>query len=125
MDLRIRLREFGFRYSARIAENSPQGTPVAFGEPYSTLVRDDDSGKEGVFSLSLENNNGTFEISPTVGEQKAYFVIRVRNNELLDYEERPYVVFSVNIYFLQVLALSNYHYRRYQTFCVGRLWPRK
>ncbi|KAK6645399.1 hypothetical protein RUM43_001676 [Polyplax serrata] len=83
------------QYSARIAENSPQGTPVVFGEPYSTLVRDDDSGKEGVFSLSLENNNGTFEISPTVGEQKAYFVIRVRNNELLDYEERPYVVFSV------------------------------
>lgn len=88
-----------FRYSARLPENAPQGTTVVFREPYSTLVRDDDSGKDGVFSLSLENNNGTFEVLPTVGEQKANFVIRVRNNELLDFEERAYVVFAVGSHF--------------------------
>lgn len=84
------------RYVARILENAPQGTTLVFGEPYSTLVRDDDMGKDGVFSLTLENNNGTFEISPTVGERRVNFVIRVRNNAQLDFEKRTSIQFRVS-----------------------------
>lgn len=84
-----------YRYTAKIQENAPQGSPVIFSESSSTLVLDDDSGKEGVFSLTLENNNGTFEIFPSIGEQKAEFGIRVRNNEMLDFEKRASVYFTV------------------------------
>lgn len=101
-------------------ENSPQGAALVFSDAYSTQVHDDDmviyssrhfkyvptiqidfwrdlysQGKQGVFSLILEKNNGTFEISPNVIERKAYFTIRVRNNLLLDYESRKSVEFVV------------------------------
>ncbi|KAJ9594672.1 hypothetical protein L9F63_014006, partial [Diploptera punctata] len=82
-------------YVAHIEENSPQGTALLFGNPYVTEIRDDDLGKNGVFSISLENNNGTFEISPTVGEKRTSFVIRVRNNSLLDYEKRHVLTFTI------------------------------
>lgn len=53
-------------------------------------------GKNGVFSISLSNNNGTFEVSPTVGQSRESFFIRVRNNSLLDYEKRRFLVFTVS-----------------------------
>lgn len=52
-------------------------------------------GKNGVFALTLENNNGTFEISPNVAERHTKFVISVRDNTLLDYETRKTVRFKV------------------------------
>lgn len=48
-----------------------------------------------MFSLTLLNNNGTFEISPNVAERSASFLIRVRDNILLDYEERHSVEFQI------------------------------
>lgn len=86
-----------FSYIARINENSPQGTALVFADPYNPQVNDDDAGKNGVFSLSLAGNNGTFEISPSVGERRATFIIKVRDNGLLDYEERQSVVFQVSV----------------------------
>ncbi|CAG2054683.1 unnamed protein product [Timema podura] len=108
----------GASYGSRIDENSPQGTVLVFGDPYITEIKDDDMGisqgtglvfgdpyiteikdddmgKNGVFSITLENNNGTFEISPTVGERRASFVIRVRDNQLLDYEMRQTIHFTI------------------------------
>ncbi|KAJ4441941.1 hypothetical protein ANN_11804 [Periplaneta americana] len=82
-------------YIARMDENSPQGTALLFNDPYLAEIRDDDLGKNGVFSISLRNNNGTFEISPTVGETRANFVVRVRNNSLLDYEKRHVLTFTI------------------------------
>nr|CAD7425611.1 unnamed protein product [Timema monikensis] len=82
-------------YGSRIDENSPQGTVLVFGDPYITEIKDDDMGKNGIFSITLENNNGTFEISPTVGERRASFVIRVRDNALLDYEMRQTIYFTI------------------------------
>jgi hypothetical protein len=82
-------------YVSRIPENSPQGAPLIFGEPYTTVVRDDDMGKSGVFSLSLENNNGTFEVLPGVAEQRATFVLHVRSAQLLDYEINKVLIFKV------------------------------
>ncbi|XP_052132091.1 cadherin-86C-like, partial [Frankliniella occidentalis] len=82
-------------YVSRIAENSPQGAPLVFGDPYTTVVRDDDMGKNGVFSLSLEHNNGTFEVLPGVAEQRATFVLHVRSAQLLDYEINKVLSFKV------------------------------
>lgn len=82
-------------YVARIEENSPQGTALVFPEPYLTRVSDDDAGKNGVFSLTLLGNNGTFEISPNVAERQSNFIIRVRDNHLLDYEENMSLDFQV------------------------------
>lgn len=80
---------------AWIDENSPPGTVLTFDEPYLTRVTDQDIGKAGVFALQLENNNGTFEINPTVAERVAIFIINVRDNKLLDYEEYKSLNFKV------------------------------
>ncbi|XP_054090120.1 cadherin-86C isoform X2 [Zeugodacus cucurbitae] len=82
-------------YVSRIDENTPQGTALTFVDPYLSRVYDDDTGKNGVFSLTLLNNNGTFEISPNVAERSTSFLIRVRDNILLDYEERHSVQFQI------------------------------
>lgn len=80
---------------ARIDENSPTGSTLVFPEPYITRVSDDDAGKNGVFSLTLLNNNGTFEISPNVVERKANFIIKVRDNHMLDFEKFTSLSFQV------------------------------
>ncbi|XP_070137231.1 cadherin-86C isoform X2 [Drosophila bipectinata] len=82
-------------YVSRVDENAPQGTALTFVDPYVPRVYDDDTGKNGVFSLTLLNNNGTFEITPNVAERSAGFLIRVRDNSLLDYEQRQSVQFQV------------------------------
>lgn len=84
---------------ATIDENLEPGTVINFGEPYSTKVKDEDIGKAGVFALKLENNNGTFEISPTVAERTANFVISVRDNTVIDYELNKVLSFKVIISF--------------------------
>nr|CAD7439821.1 unnamed protein product [Timema bartmani] len=122
-------------YGSRIDENSPQGTVLVFGDPYITEIKDDDMGnsqgtilvfgdsyvteikdddmgKNGVFSITLENNNGTFEISPTVGERRASFVIRVRDNQLLDYEMRQTIHFTVRAQDLDTGLFGKVHYTR-------------
>ncbi|XP_052835038.1 cadherin-86C isoform X1 [Drosophila gunungcola] len=82
-------------YVSRVDENAPQGTALTFVDPYVPRVYDDDTGKNGVFSLTLLNNNGTFEITPNVAERSAGFLIRVRDNSMLDYEQRHSVQFQV------------------------------
>ena len=86
-------------YVTRIEENSPTGTTLIFPEPYVTRVSDDDSGKNGVFSLTLLGNNGTFEIFPNVAERKANFIIRVRDNMMLDYEVQTSLTLQVSFCF--------------------------
>lgn len=88
-------RNFFSSYVSKIEENAIQGTALIFSDPYDPQVSDDDMGKNGVFSLTLENNNGTFEISPTVGERRTQFLIKVRDNSYLDYEERQTVQFRI------------------------------
>ncbi|XP_034949613.1 uncharacterized protein [Chelonus insularis] len=73
-------------YVAWMDENAEPGTSIIFEEPYITKVRDEDIGKAGVFTLKLDNNNGTFEISPSVAERNANFILTVRDNSLIDYE---------------------------------------
>lgn len=68
-----------------------------FPEQYSTRVHDEDIGKAGVFALKLQNNNGTFEINPTVAERTADFILMVRDNTLIDYEMYESLSFKVCI----------------------------
>ncbi|XP_045495385.1 cadherin-86C [Colias croceus] len=82
-------------YITYLDENAPQGTALTFNDPYIPQVNDNDAGKNGVFSLSLLGNNGTFEISPTVAERHAQFIIKVRDNTMLDFEARKSVVFQI------------------------------
>ncbi|KAI5753935.1 hypothetical protein M8J77_004427 [Diaphorina citri] len=83
------------QYITHLDENSPQGTALIFAESFHTQVTDDNMGKNGIFSLTLENNNGTFEIWPSVVERKAQFTIRVRNNKNLDYERTRTLSFVI------------------------------
>ncbi|XP_068085197.1 cadherin-86C [Anabrus simplex] len=79
---------------AHIDENSPQGTAVSFPDPYVTQIKDDDMGQLGVFSISL-TDNGTFEVSPSVGEKTVDFLLQVRNPAMLDYETQRMLEFNV------------------------------
>jgi len=87
-----------FSYVASIPENLEPGSTITFPEQYTTRVRDEDIGKAGVFALKLKNNNGTFEVSPSVAERTADFVIMVRNNTLIDYEMRKSLFFKVRAF---------------------------
>lgn len=83
---------------------------MVFSDPYVTRVYDDDTGKNGVFSLTLLDNNGTFEISPNVAEMRTVFLLHVRDNQYLDYEQRHSVQFQVRISMLFILFISTYTY---------------
>ncbi|XP_078036877.1 uncharacterized protein LOC144469994 [Augochlora pura] len=82
-------------YVATIDENLDPGTVINFGDQYTTRVKDEDIGKAGVFALKLENNNGTFEINPTVAERTADFIVIVRDNTLIDYELYKALTFKI------------------------------
>ncbi|XP_059490916.1 cadherin-86C isoform X2 [Neocloeon triangulifer] len=82
-------------YVASIPEDSSPGTPLTFTDPWLPRVRDNDVGLGGVFSLSLMGDNGTFEISPSVVEGSANFIIRVKNNAMLDYEKYQTLNFKI------------------------------
>ncbi|CAD1476989.1 unnamed protein product, partial [Heterotrigona itama] len=82
-------------YVATIDENPEPGTVINFGEQYSTRVKDEDIGKAGVFALKLEGNNNTFEISPTVAERAADFIVSVRDNAFIDYERHKVLSFKI------------------------------
>lgn len=107
------------RYVARVDENALQGTALIFVDPYISRVYDDDTGKNGVFSLTLLGNNGTFEISPNVAERRANFLIYVRDNHLLDYEVRHSVQFQV-ILILSIGKITRNQYNQNQ--CNFRFW---
>lgn len=92
-------------YITYLDENAPQGTALIFNDPYIPQVNDNDAGKNGVFSLSLVGNNGTFEISPTVAERHAQFIIKVRDNTMLDFEARKSVVFQVPTKYYKLLKV--------------------
>ncbi|VVC33823.1 Hypothetical protein CINCED_3A009224 [Cinara cedri] len=94
-------------YACRLNENSGQGTTLVFGDGYATQVHDDSTGKESVYALTLENNNGTFEVTPAVIDRRGRFTIMVRNNRLLDFESRPSVRFEMVATELSVAGNAN------------------
>lgn len=90
---------------------------IVFPEQYSARVRDEDIGKAGVFALKLQNNNGTFEINPTVAERTADFIITVRDNAFIDYEMYKSLSFKVRVFNIKLWQeiIRLYLYRQ---FCI-------
>lgn len=81
---------FGAReYNVYLNENSPSGTILNLENAFVKVQ----SGV--VVSLELLNNNGTFEISPTVTNGAANFTIKVRDPTYLDYETRRTVICKI------------------------------
>lgn len=72
-------------FTATLDENSPPGTQLNL--PGAEVIGDPGE----VITLDLINNNGTFDVSPTVIEGRGKFVVTVRDSRLLDYEERQTV----------------------------------
>lgn len=72
-------------FTTTIKENSPAGTEVP-------LTGAEVIGEPGeIISLELQNNNGTFDVFPTVIEGRGKFKLTVRDPRLLDYEQRQSV----------------------------------
>lgn len=72
-------------YNVYLNENSPVGTKLNLENSMITV-------KSGVVSLELLNNNGTFEITPSVTSSTTNFTIKVRDPTYLDYETRRTVI---------------------------------
>ncbi|XP_050313311.1 cadherin-86C isoform X2 [Anthonomus grandis grandis] len=72
-------------FHALLDENAPVGTVLDIPQAEISTEPGD------IVTLQLENNNGTFDISPSVVEGFAKFRISVHNNRLLDYEARHFV----------------------------------
>ncbi|XP_018332036.1 cadherin-86C-like [Agrilus planipennis] len=70
------------RFTTRLEENSPPGTSLNLSS-IELIVQPGE-----VLTLELDNNNGTFEVTPSVIENRSKFNIVVRDNHLLDYESR-------------------------------------
>lgn len=81
---------FGAReYNVFLNENSPSGTVLNL----ENAVIKVQSGV--VISLELLNNNGTFEITPSVTTGRTNFTIKVRDPMYLDYEARHTVICKI------------------------------
>lgn len=64
-----------------------------------------------MYALTLENNNGTFEVTPAVIDRRGRFTIMVRNNRLLDFESHLSVHFEVKyntiVFLVHTCVVSN------------------
>ncbi|KAK4314695.1 hypothetical protein Pmani_014032 [Petrolisthes manimaculis] len=77
------------QYVGELDENSPSDAIVAFPNPF--LKR----GLKGMFALSLEGDEGTFSVEPSIVRDSSDFIIKVKNSALLDFEKRPVIEFQV------------------------------
>ncbi|XP_060524871.1 cadherin-86C [Cylas formicarius] len=72
-------------YHALLDENAPIGTTL------DLLQAEINTQPGDIVALELLNNNGTFDITPSIVEGHSRFRITVHDNRLLDYEARHYV----------------------------------
>lgn len=74
------------KFVVTIPENLENGTPLP---GLIILVNDPDSGENSKYNLSLrnvKNSNNVFTISPNYGKGRTPVVVKVLNNEKLDYD---------------------------------------
>ncbi|KAL3279375.1 hypothetical protein HHI36_016885 [Cryptolaemus montrouzieri] len=76
-------------YNTILDENAPIGTILNLPQANVHTQPGD------VVTLELMNNNGTFDISPSVVEGQAEFQIRVHDPKMLDYELRKSVTCDI------------------------------
>ncbi|XP_029849055.2 cadherin-23 [Ixodes scapularis] len=82
-------------YVAEVNENAQLNVPVNFVGDSIAEVYDHDQGSNGTFQLRLEEDNGVFEVTPSIGVNEVSFMIRVKNPDHLDYERVKLVKFKI------------------------------
>ncbi|XP_046576129.1 cadherin-related family member 1-like [Haliotis rubra] len=82
-------------YEATIQENMPAGIPITF-TTQPVHVEDLDQGDNAKLSLTLDSYSSTyFEIAPSTVQGSANLLIRVKDNTILDYEQRHSITLTV------------------------------
>ncbi|XP_077981386.1 cadherin-23-like [Glandiceps talaboti] len=81
-------------YQGSVQENSPRDIAV---DHIEMIVEDKDTGDGGRFALTILDveSAGVFHITPPKALNRAYAIIRVRENVELDYEEKQQYSFQV------------------------------
>ncbi|XP_023245986.1 cadherin-23 [Copidosoma floridanum] len=83
-------------YELEIIENAPYNTPLTFVDGNAVAeVFDHDLGENGTFTLTIEGDDGIFEVSPSQGRNDIPFQIKVKNSSKLDFEIRQEVIFTL------------------------------
>lgn len=73
-------------FTAEISESAQENTPITFVGDARNGVFDYDQGNNGTFELSIEPDDHLFEISPRRAVNEATFLIRLKQNNVLDFE---------------------------------------
>lgn len=73
-------------FTAEISESAQENTPITFVGDARNGVFDYDQGNNGTFELSIEPDDNLFEISPRRAVNEATFLIRLKQNNVLDFE---------------------------------------
>lgn len=71
-------------------------------------------GLKGMFALSLEGDEGSFTVEPSIVRDSSDFIIKVKNSALLDFEQRQVIEFKVGqllSFWLTGLKRKNMEYR--------------
>ena len=83
-------------YVGEISENAEKNTPVTFlGKSMIPEVYDHDQGTNGTFKLFLEGDGNVFEVTPSMGINDATFMIRVKNQSKIDFEQTKVINFMI------------------------------
>eukprot|EP00095_Tigriopus_kingsejongensis_P012458 maker-scaffold696_size110080-snap-gene-0.13 protein:Tk12458 transcript:maker-scaffold696_size110080-snap-gene-0.13-mRNA-1 annotation:"cad86_drome ame: full" len=93
-------------YITNLKENAIEGTKLVFDGDLD-IVEDIDKGENGKLELFIEGEyQDTFEIAPAVVENRAQFVISVKNNRKLDFEKIQALTFKITARELGINKLS-------------------
>ena len=83
-------------FVAEISENAQKNTPVTFlGQNMIPEVFDHDQGTNGTFKLFLEGDANMFEVTPSMGINDATFMIRVKDQNRIDFEQTKVINFTI------------------------------
>ena len=83
-------------YVGEISENAQKNTPVTLlGPNMIPEVFDHDQGTNGTFKLFLEGDDNIFEVTPSMGINDATFMIRVKDQNRIDFEQTKVINFTI------------------------------
>ncbi|GFG38793.1 hypothetical protein Cfor_02805 [Coptotermes formosanus] len=82
-------------YLAEVNENAQANTPITFLNNAVPEVFDHDQGRNGTFTMFIEGDRGTFEVTPPKGINEASFLIRVKDPSRLDFEKITMMNFTL------------------------------
>lgn len=83
------------KYECEVNENAQANTPLTFIGETLNEVYDHDQGNNGTFELYIDPPNDMFEVTPSTVVNDANFLIRVKNNGMIDFEKIHFYNFSI------------------------------